>query len=98
MDKWAEVIGAENMLNMIPAFLMNENPEQRMELLNWTIKNLEFLPKSDYKLFITPILNCLSCKCKEIRNLSEVILEKMINMISAQPFYLAMKDFKPATI
>jgi hypothetical protein len=39
MNKWADVIGAENVINKLTAELVLENPELRTEGLNWIQKN-----------------------------------------------------------
>jgi len=39
MDKWANEVGAEVIINTLAPMLVQENPELRNEALTWIIKN-----------------------------------------------------------
>ena len=41
MDKWANEVGAEVIINTLAPMLVQENPELRNEALTWIIKNKE---------------------------------------------------------
>lgn len=75
LDKWADIVGLEQVINYIPPFLGYESLEIRNQLMNYIIKNSEAYMKSDLKCFVIPILQCLTDKNKEIRTLAEQILE-----------------------
>ncbi|KAL4477492.1 hypothetical protein ABPG74_002642 [Tetrahymena malaccensis] len=98
LEKWAELIGIEQIINFIPPFLGYESLEIKNELMNYIIKNSESYLKSDLKSFTVPILQRLTDKTKEIRTLAEQILEITLQVFPISHFYDSVKDFKPAVV
>lgn len=68
------------------------------EILTFISRNLEGFAKSEVKFFVQPIMNCLSDRSKDIRNISEQILQTAVDTIGAEPFTMNMKDLKPAVV
>ena len=67
LDLFAKEIGIENTINHLPNLFTSESFELKKEILSYTLKNISYMPKADYKSFIIPLLNCLISKQKEIR-------------------------------
>lgn len=62
MDKWAEHVGPEVIINNLTPMLVQENPELRTEALKWIIKQKEFIKTSELKDLVKPLVSCLSDK------------------------------------
>ena len=96
LDKFSAEIGSDSIINCALPLLVQESPELRIEIINWILKKSDALPKSDIKANITAILTSLQDKTKEIRNLTERLLEKCTQIVTIVPFINALKDLKPA--
>lgn len=96
LEKFAEMIGFENILQYCPSFLLTDNYELRHDLLKLILKFKASLIKLDCKELIPGILSCLLDKTPLIRNLAEEITKEMLKIININNFYIAMKEFKPA--
>ena len=53
----------------------------RTELINYLLKNKEFIEKLDLKSLVKPILSFLTDKNKDIRNLGEELLAIVMPLI-----------------
>ena len=93
-NKVAEKIGFDMIGALITQyFLNNDSPEMKSELLLWLSNNTDALePKS----LVTPLLNCLLDKNKEVRANAETLLSKAIEKLGFNIFQNGMKDLKPA--
>lgn len=98
MDRFAETVGAETVINTAAPFLSQESPEMRLELLNWILKYSDSLNKVDLKPFSNVILSCLLDRSKEIRASAEIFFEKIISIIGVNEFRNKILDLKPAAI
>ena len=74
MDKWAEHVGAEVIINNVGPMLTQENPELRSEALKWIIKNKDAIKTSEVKDYVKALVSCLSDKTPAIRNLAEEVV------------------------
>jgi len=90
--------GPENLLGMIPGFLgSSDSNEFKLELLLIVEKYEEYLSKiQDLKTYVTPILNGLCSKLRDIRVISENILDKLVPLLTVQPFVNAIREMKEA--
>ena len=61
--------------------------ELKKEILTWVLGNRDYLPKIELKPYINPILNQLSSKQKEIRQLAEELLAVMSSHITMNNFF-----------
>lgn len=93
-NKVAEKIGFDTIGAIITQyFLNNDSPEMKSELLLWLSNNTDALePKS----LVTPLLNCLLDKNKDVRANAETLLSKAIEKLGFNIFQNGMKDLKPA--
>lgn len=74
MDKWAEHVGAEVIINNVAPMLTQENPELRSEALKWILKNKDAIKTSETtKEFVKALVSCLSDKAPTIRNMAEEV-------------------------
>lgn len=95
INKFAEAAGDDVILCYVGPLLKKENPEMRMELLNWTLKHKEQLKKSESLLFVGGIAECLQDRSKEVRKLAEQLVEFILPQVGARVFEIAIQDFKP---
>lgn len=96
MSKWADVIGAEIVINKIAIELVTENPELRTEGLNWIQKNKIAIKDADKVSLVKPFISCLTDKSKVIRDQSEALICEFMPSVGYSDFMSATKDFKPA--
>ena len=96
LDKFAAEVGGEIVINYAFPSLNQENPELRLALIQWILKNEEGLYKADLKPTVTIMLAVLQDKTKDVRNNGEKLLEKCIGVLGPQPYLAAIKDLKPA--
>lgn len=96
MDKWADVIGAEKIIDKVSQELTVENPESRKEALKWIEKNKESIADADALSMIKPFVTCLSDKSKDIRDQTEALCCEIMPHTGFNEFMSATKDFKPA--
>jgi hypothetical protein len=94
MTKWAEVIGAENIINKVSLELVVENPELRTEGLNWIQKNKDSIKDADKVSMVKPFISCLTDKSKVIRDQTEALICEFMPSVGYSEF--SLKDFKPA--
>ena len=74
IDKWAEAVGPETVMNYAIPLLSQENPELRTETLNWVLKNKESIPEADHSTFVKPLMLLLQDKSPTIRNNTELVI------------------------
>jgi len=96
MNKWAEAIGAEIIINHVATQLTVENPESRTEGLKWIDANSEAIPKADVKEMVKPLIACLTDKSKAIREASENIIKEIMPIVGYPEFLGGIKDHKTA--
>jgi len=97
LNKFSAEIGSTILINHMLPFLAQENPEMRIEILNWILASNDNLAKADIKQNVAPVLSALQDKTKDIRNLAEKLLERCINVIGTIPYVSVVKNLKPAT-
>jgi hypothetical protein len=73
MDKWAEHVGPEVIINNVGPMLTQENPELRTEALKWIIKQKESIKTSEVRELVKPLVSCLSDKTPAIRTMAEEV-------------------------
>jgi len=71
MNKWAEAIGAEKIINHLGEFIIVENPEARTEGLKWILLHEGSIASSDSETLVKPLVACLTDRSKPIRELAE---------------------------
>jgi hypothetical protein len=74
MNKWAEAIGAHNVINQLGPVILDPNPEARSEGMTWILKNTSSVTESDMPSLIKPLLACLNDKSKALRDQAEEII------------------------
>ena len=74
MDKWAEHVGPEVIINNVGPMLTTENPELRTEALKWIIKQKDAIKTSEVKDLTKALVSCLSDKTPAIRNMGEEVV------------------------
>ena len=67
MDKWAEHVGPEIIINNLAPMLTQENPELRSESLKWIIKQKDSIKLTETKEYVKALVSCLSDKTPAIR-------------------------------
>ena len=77
MNKWAEAIGADKVINHLCASLSVDNPELRNEAFIWLQDKEKFIPECEHAMMIKPLVSCLSDKKSSIR----VSAEEMIVLV-----------------
>mmetsp|Transcript_38603 Transcript_38603/g.34302 ORF Transcript_38603/g.34302 Transcript_38603/m.34302 type:complete len:614 (+) Transcript_38603:797-2638(+) len=96
LDKWAKEVKNETIVSLALPMLSIESPEMRTEVINWILRNPDGLVKNDIKQSISPILSALQDKNKEIRSLTEKLIEACAAIVGTQPFLTAIKDLRTA--
>lgn len=86
MDKWAEHVGPEVIINNVGPMLTQENPELRTEALKWIIKNKDAIKTSEMKEYTKALVSCLSDKTPAIRNLAEEVISYVMPNTGYQAF------------
>lgn len=71
MDKWAEQVCPEVVINSVGLLLVQENPELRNEALTWIIKYKDSIKNTEVKELVKPMVSCLNDKVPGIRNMAE---------------------------
>ena len=96
VNKWAEAVGAENVLNYLFVKLAVENPESRTECLKWILEHEESIPLADVAATVPPLIACLSDKSKAIRDQTERVMDVVMPIVGYSEFLRAIKTLKPA--
>ena len=99
MDKWAEICGAELIINIGAPLLTQDNPEMRTEMFTWIIKNKESIKlcgNEGLKEQIKPLVECLSDKTPAIRNFAEDVICTVMPLTGYPPFQAVLASLKPA--
>jgi hypothetical protein len=86
MDKWAEHVGAEVIINNMAPMLTQENPELRTEGLKWMIKQKDAIKTSEMKEYIKALVSCISDRTPAIRNLAEEVISYVMPNTGYGPF------------
>ena len=96
MNKWADAIGPEQVINQLCPLLLVENPETRTEGFKWISEHADAIPACDTKEMVKPLVSCLTDKSKDIRTSAEDIISKVMPITGYQEFLGATKDMKQA--
>jgi hypothetical protein len=96
MNKWAEAVGPEVIINNIAPVLTVENPEARTEIFRWILGHQDNIKDADSKAMVKPLVTCLTDKSKEIRLQCEKTINCVMPLTGHQEFYAALKDMKQA--
>ena len=99
-DKWVEFAGFDSLVVHFPKFLINENVEIRIEIMNFFMKYKDKFNKSTgesvYKDMMNPLLICLQDRSSNVRNLAEEIIKISLVYNPITNYYKKIEDFKPA--
>ena len=96
MNKWADAVGSEIIINYVTAQLSVENPESRGEGLKWILEHEDAIKDADHSSMIKPLISCLTDKSKAIRDQAERVIIHVMPIVGYQEFLGATKDFKTA--
>jgi hypothetical protein len=96
VNKWADAVGAENVLNYLFVKLAVENPESRTECLKWILEHIESIPLAETAATVPPLVACLSDKSKAIRDQTERVMDVVMPIVGYQEFLRSIKSLKPA--
>lgn len=96
IDKWAAAIGPETLIGDMGKVIVKENPEIRLVLLEWILKNKESIPKCEIAELPKPLVACLQDKAPAIRTMAEQVIIEVIPFTGPSPFNKIVKDLKPA--
>ena len=97
MNKWADAIGAEKVINHLGEVIQVENPEARTEGLKWILLHEGSIASSDSETLIKPLVACLTDKNKGIRELAENVA-KNVMVISGHPKFLNATKDRPQAV
>lgn len=86
MDKWAEAVGAEAILNYISSNLSVENPESRSEIFKWILGHTEAIAGADTSSMVKPLTMCLTDKSKAIREFAEQTISHVMPLTGYSDF------------
>jgi len=96
IDKWSEAIGAENIITCIGPVIEKDNPEIRTVLLEWMLKNKEFISKSEVDKLPKALVSCIQDKAPAIRAKTEEVIIEIIPLTGPAAFRKIVSDLKPA--
>ena len=96
VNKWADAVGAENVLNYMFLKVALENPESRTECLKWILEHIESIPLAETGAMVAPLIACLSDKSKAIRDQVERVMAVVMPIVGYQAFVAATKSLKTA--
>ena len=96
VNKWASAIGPENIVSSIGAVIEKENPEIRVVLLDWMLKNKDSISKSNLEDFPKSLVSCIQDKIPAIRSLAEEVMIEVIPFVGPAVFRKIVSDLKPA--
>lgn len=95
-NKWAEVIGAEIIINKMVDQLIVENPESRTEIFRWITEHKDDIPNANVQDMVKPLVTCLTDKSKQIREDCQKVIMVVMPITGHQDFYDKLKDMKAA--
>ena len=86
MDKWAEHVCPEVIINNLPGQIALDNPESRTEALKWIIKQKDSIKQSEVKDLVKPLVSCLSDKTPQIRALADEVISYVMPLTGYSAF------------
>lgn len=92
MNKWADAIGAEKVINHLGEVIQVENPEARSEGLKWILLHEGSIASCDSSSLVKPLIACLTDKSKGIRELAENVAKNVMAITGHPTFLNATKD------
>lgn len=96
VNKWAEAIGNEPVVQMLCVQMETENPELRDEGFKWILAHKEGIKGADHQLMVKPLMSCLTDKVSKIRSCAEEVIVEVMAFTGFEPFARQLKDLKPA--
>ena len=93
MNRWADVIGAEKVINHLIEVLLVENSESRTEVLKWILLHEGSIASCSYEQLIKPLIACLNDKSKGVRELAEHVVRSVMAITGHQKFLSAIKGY-----
>lgn len=96
MNKWAEHVGPEVIINNVGPMLTQENPELRTEALKWILKQKDAIKTSEVKDLVKALVSCLSDKTPAIRNMAEEVITCVMPITGYTAFQTVLSDLLPA--
>ena len=96
MNKWADAIGADKIINHLGEVINVENPEARNEGLKWILLHETSIASCDHSTLIKPLISCMTDRSKDIRNLAENVSLPVMKLAGHPKFMDAIKDRPPA--
>lgn len=97
MNKWADAIGAEKVINHLGEVIQVENPEARSEGLKWILLHEGSIASCDSSSLVKPLIACLTDKSKGIRELAENVA-KNVMVITGHPTFLNATKDRPQAV
>ena len=92
MNKWAEAIGPEKVINDLAEIILVENPESRTEGLKWITLREASIASCDTGALVKPLVACMTDRSKGIRELAEGVAKPVMVMTGHPAFLSATKD------
>jgi hypothetical protein len=96
LNKWAEAIGAANVIPHIAEMMLPANPEGRNEGLSWILKNASAIADADTAAMVKPLLACLTDKSKGVRTQAEEVVCLVMPASGFAPFGEGIRDYPKA--
>lgn len=96
MNKWANAIGADKIINHLGEVIAVENPESRTEALKWILLHETSIATCDHATLVKPLIACMTDKSKAIRELAENVSLPVMKLTGHPKFMDAIKDRPPA--
>lgn len=94
INKWADAVGPELVINKLMEVLMVENPESRGESFKWILEHIDDVPNADTSVMIKPLISCLTDKLKATRENAEKVIGIIMPIVGYQTFLDSTKDQK----
>lgn len=96
IGKWAEALGPEHVITYLAMQLEIENPELRLNSLNWIMENRLEIKKAEHASMAVPLTCCLIDKDAKVRKEAEKVIIEVMPYIGSEPFQKQCSSFKPA--
>jgi hypothetical protein len=96
IGKWAEALGPEHVITYLAMQLEIENPELRLNSLNWIMEHRLEIKKAEHASMAVPLTCCLIDKDAKVRKEAEKVIIEVMPYIGSEPFQKQCSSFKPA--
>lgn len=99
INKWADAIGAANVVAHVAEMAKDPNPEGRGGGLSWILQNAAAIPElgaDSAAAMVKPLLACLTDKAKGVRTQAEEIITLVMPVTGHAPFADGIRDYPKA--